>query len=62
MNTNSCLKDMCCVCEHFRATRNEFDKTFICSCILYKKGIVVSDVTLITPAAMLNSINWEDIK
>lgn len=63
MNENkSCLKDHCYACEKFKVTKNEFDKTFICSCILYRKGIVVPDVTLITPAVMLNSINWEDIK
>lgn len=56
--SKSCLRDMCCLCEEFRATKNEFDNTFVCTCSLNGKGIVIPDVTLTTPDSWSNGIDW----
>lgn len=58
MKTKSCLKKYCCMCKKFKAVRNEFENTIICACILYRKGVVGTDVTLITPDLMLSGIDW----
>lgn len=58
METKSCLKKYCCTCKKFKVARNEFKNTIICACILYRKGVVEKDVTLITPDLMLSGIDW----
>lgn len=58
MSTKTCLRYMCCLCEEFKATKNEFDNTFVCTCSLNEKGIVITDVTLITPDSWLNGVDW----
>ena len=58
METKSCLHKLCCKCKHFKAIRNEFENTIMCACILHRKGVVGTDVTLITPDLMLSSMDW----
>ena len=55
MKTISCLKELCCMCKHFKVVRNEFENTINGVCILYRKGICgCCDITLIAPNSMLN--------
>lgn len=60
MKTNSCLKELCCMCKNFKVVRNEFKNTIICACILHRKGIVGHDITLITPDLILSGIDWRE--
>lgn len=54
----TCLNRQCYYCKHFKAIRNEFEHTFNCVCLLYKKGVVgQKDVTAIIPDVMLAGID-----
>lgn len=43
----------CWSCDYFRATKNDATGIFSCSCIRYRKAMLESDVTNVTPILML---------
>lgn len=52
-----CIREVCYNCEYLKVHKNEFDKVFVCFCLLHRKGVTVQDVTDIIPSIILNEID-----